>query len=344
MRVLVTGHKGFIGTILTPMLVDRGYDVAGLDSDLYRNCTYGEPPLKVAETIKDVRDVDESDVEGFDAIIHLAALSNDLLGNINPALTMEINHAASVRLAELAKSVGVPRFLFSSSCSMYGAGGDDFLDESARFNPVTPYAESKVLGERDIAKLADDHFSPVFLRNATAYGVSPRMRFDLVLNNLVAWAYTTGNILMKSDGTPWRPIVHIEDISRAFIAMLEAPRHIIHNQSFNIGLNAENYRIRELADFVKETVPGCEIGYADGAGPDKRCYRVDFGKYASTFPESPLQWCARLGAKQIYESYKKYGLAKDEYEGVKYKRILHIMYLMENQFIDNTLRWMNGKN
>jgi nucleoside-diphosphate-sugar epimerase len=343
MRVLVTGHKGFIGTILVPMLVDRGYDVAGLDSDLYRNCTYGEPPIKVAETIKDVRDVDESDVEGFDAIIHLAALSNDLLGNINPELTMEINYAASVRLAELAKAVGVPKFLFSSSCSMYGAGGDDFLDEKAHFNPVTPYAESKVMSERDISKLADDHFTPVFLRNATAYGVSPRMRFDLVLNNLVAWAYTTGNILMKSDGTPWRPIVHIEDISRAFIAMLEAPKHLVHNQSFNIGLNAENYRIRELADFVKETIPGCEIEYADGAGPDKRCYRVDFSKYASTFPESSLQWNARRGAQQIYESYQKYGLEKGEYEGVRYKRILHIMYLLENQFIDNTLRWMNGK-
>ncbi|MBN1464817.1 SDR family oxidoreductase [candidate division KSB1 bacterium] len=344
MKVLVTGHKGFIGTILTPMLLERGYEVVGLDSDLYRNCTYGEPPVEVKELIKDVRDAEESDVKGCDAIIHLAALSNDLLGNINPELTMEINYRASVRLAKLAKAAGVPRFLFSSSCSMYGAGGDDFLDESARFNPVTPYAESKVLSERDIAKLADENFSPVFLRNATAYGVSPRMRFDLVLNNLAAWAYTTGNILMKSDGTPWRPIVHIEDISRAFIAMLQAPRHLIHNQAFNIGLNAENYRIRELADFVKETIPGCEIGYAEGAGPDKRCYRVDFSKYAQAFPESPLQWSARRGAQQIYASYKKYGLGKDEYEGVKYKRILHIMHLLENKLIDNSLRWINGKN
>ena len=341
MKVLVTGHKGFIGTVLVPMLLEKGHDVVGLDSDLFRNCTYGDEPTSVPEIIKDVRDADIKDVAGFDAVMHLAALSNDLLGNINPELTLDINYRASVRLAELAKSADVPRFLFSSSCSMYGAAGDDFLNESAKFNPVTPYAESKVLSERDISKLADDNFSPVFLRNSTAYGVSPRMRFDLVLNNLMAWAFTTGHILMKSDGTPWRPIVHIEDISRAFITLMEAPREKAHNQAFNIGLNEENYRIRELADIVKETISGCDIEYAEGAGPDRRCYRVDFKKYTNTFPDNPLLWNARKGAQQILESYKKFGLNKDEYEGIKYKRIAHIKHLMNEGLIEETLRWVS---
>ena len=340
MKVLVTGHKGFIGTVLAPMLIEHGHEVVGLDSDLYRKCTFGDEPAKVDEIIKDVRDVELADVLGFDAVMHLAALSNDLLGNINPELTLDINYRASVRLAELAKKAGVPRFLFSSSCSMYGASGDNFLDENSDFNPVTPYAESKVLSERDISKLADDNFSPVFLRNSTAYGVSPRMRFDLVLNNLMAWAFTTGNILMKSDGTPWRPIVHIEDISRAFITLLQAPRDAVHNQAFNIGLNEENYRIRELADIVKQTIAGCEIEYADGAGPDTRCYRVDFKKYTNTFKDVPLQWNARLGAQQILESYQKYGLEKDEYESVRYKRIAHIKYLLTEGLLDESLRWV----
>ena len=339
MKVLVTGHKGFIGTVLVPMLLEKKYDVVGLDSDLYRRCTYGEAPVQIPEIFKDVRDVELGDVKGFDAIMHLAALSNDMLGNINPELTLDINYRASVRLAELAKEAGVSRFLFSASCSMYGAAGDNFLDETSTFNPVTPYAESNVLSERDIRTLADETFSPIFLRNATAYGVSPRMRFDLVLNNLMAWAYTTGSILMKSDGTPWRPIVHIEDISRAFMTLLEAPRDLVHNQAFNIGLNDENYRIRELAAIVKETIPGCEIEYAEGAGPDKRCYRVDFQKYTAAFSDKPLQWNARKGAQQIYESYQKYGLDKDEYEGVKYKRIAHIMYLMDEGLLDDSLRW-----
>jgi len=343
LKVLVTGHKGFIGAVLVPMLLKKGHDVVGLDSDLYRNCTYGDAPKAVKEIIKDIRDVELMDVIGFDAIMHLAALSNDLLGNLNPELTLDINYRASVHLAELAREAGVPRFLFSSSCSMYGAAGDDFLDESADFKPVTPYAESKVLSERDISQLADDRFSPVFLRNATAYGVSPRMRFDLVLNNLTAWAFTTGNILMKSDGTPWRPIVHIEDISRAFVTLLEAPREVVHNQAFNIGINEENYRIRELADIVKNTVPGCDIEYAQGAGPDKRCYRVDFSKYRQTFKEAPLQWNARKGAVQIFESYKKYGLEKDEYEGVRYKRIAHIKHLISQNILDENLRWIGDE-
>jgi nucleoside-diphosphate-sugar epimerase len=321
------------------MLLKAGHDVLGLDSDLYRNSTYGASLPTIPELVKDIRDIEKPDLQGIDGIIHLAGLSNDVLGNLNPDLTYEINHAASVRLAEMARELGIVRFVFASSCSNYGAAGDALQDEHGELNPVTPYAISKVLVERDVAQLANDTFSPVFMRNATAYGVSPRLRFDIVLNNLTAWAYTTGRILLKSDGTPWRPLVHIEDISRAAIAALEAPRDVIHNQAFNVGLNAENYRMRQLAEVVRETVPGCEIAFADGAEPDKRNYRVDFGKYASTFPDSPLEWDVRRGARQIYESYRQYGLMKDEYEGPKYKRIAQIEQLLAAGLLDQTLRW-----
>jgi nucleoside-diphosphate-sugar epimerase len=272
--------------------------------------------------------------------MHLAALSNDPLGNLNPDLTYEINHLASVKLAKLGKEVGVPRYIFSSSCSTYGAAaGEEMLTEEAEFNPVTPYGHSKVLVEKEVAELADDKFSPTFLRNATAYGVSPRLRFDIVLNNLVAWAYSTGKVLIKSDGTPWRPIIHIEDISRAFIAALHAPRDVVHNQAFNVGRNDQNYRIRDLADIVKETVPGCEIEYAQDAGPDKRTYRVDFSKIAAKLPEFTPQWDARKGAQELYEAYKKCDLKLDEFDGPKYKRIDHIKLLLNNGMLDSSLRW-----
>jgi len=340
MRILVTGDKGYIGTVLVPMLTKLGHDVVGLDTDLYQRCTFGDE-LPETKTIRmDLRDVEAKDVEGFDAVMHLAALSNDPLGNINPDLTYDINHHASVKLAKAAKEAGVPRYIFSSSCSTYGAAeGDEMLTEGANFNPVTPYGESKVFVERDVAKLADDKFSPVFLRNATAYGVSPRLRFDIVLNNLVAWAFATGKVLIKSDGTPWRPIIHIEDISRAFIAALNAPRDVIHNQAFNVGRNDQNYRIREIADIVKETVPGCEIEYAQDAGPDKRSYRVDFSKIAEKLPEFKPQWDARKGAQELYETYKQYGLKLDDFEGPKYKRIDHIKLLLSEGKLDSSLRW-----
>ncbi len=341
MRVLVTGHKGYIGTVMVPMLQAAGHDVVGLDSDLYRNSTYGELPPKCDEILKDVRDVEKNDLENVDGIIHLAGLSNDTLGDLNPELTYEINHAASVRLACIAKELGINRFVFASSCSNYGAAGDGLQDESAVLNPVTAYAISKVMVERDLSAMADENFSPVFMRNATAYGVSPRIRFDIVLNNLTAWAYTTGRVLLKSDGTPWRPLVHIADISLAAIAMLTAPKEVVHNQAFNVGLNSENYQIRELAQVVQETVPNCEIGFANGAEPDKRNYRVDFSKYSHSFPEHKLRWNVRQGAKEIFDLYQRYELKKDEYEGPQYKRIAQIKLLLGTGQLDDTLRWRN---
>jgi nucleoside-diphosphate-sugar epimerase len=321
------------------MLLNKGYEVIGLDSDLYERSTFGTGIVDIPELKKDVRDVELEDLAGIETVLHLAGLSNDPLGNLNPNLTHEINYLASVKLAQLAKQAGVSRFIFSSSCSNYGAGGTDWLTEESAFNPVTPYGVSKVKVEQDVSQLADDNFSPTFLRNATAYGVSPRLRFDLVLNNLVAWALTTGQVYIKSDGTPWRPIVHIEDISRAFIAVLEAPKELIHNQAFNVGRNEDNYQIRDLANIVKEIVPNCQIEYAPDGGPDKRCYRVDCSKIAQTLPDFQPQWDARKGAIELYETYQKVGLTLEEFEGPKYQRIAHIKYLMGQDLLDENLRW-----
>jgi len=342
MKVLLTGHKGYIGTVLTPMLTEAGHQVTGYDSDLFRRCTFGADPVAIPEIIKDIRDVTRDDVEGFDAVLHLAGLSNDPLGDLNPELTFDINHRASVRLAELAKDAGVERFIFSSSCSNYGAAGDNMIDETGACNPVTPYGESKVFVERDVSKLADDNFHPTFLRNATAYGVSPRLRFDLVLNNLVAWAYTTGKVYIKSDGSPWRPIVHIGDISRAFVAALEAPVESVHNRAFNVGRTSENYRIREIADIVEETVPGCRIEYAADGGPDKRCYRVSCDLIQQTLPSFEPVWDTRKGAQELYEAYRGIGLTLEEFEGKKYKRIDHIRSLIEEGVVDPALRWQGA--
>ena len=339
MRLLVTGHKGYIGTVMVPMLLGAGHEVVGLDTDLFQQCTFCPGIQDVEELLVDLRDVRRADLEGFDAVIHLAALSNDPLGDLNPEITYDINHAASVRLAQLAKDASVPRFLYSSSCSSYGQAGDDLVDESADLHPITAYAISKVRVEQDVAALADDGFSPTFLRNATAYGVSPRLRFDLVLNNLVAWAFAKGRVHIKSDGTPWRPIVHIEDISRAFLAVLAAPREVIHNQALNVGQTEENYRIRELAEIVREVVPGSRIDYATDGGPDPRCYRVDFGKIARLLPEFKPQWTARRGAEELYAAYRKIGLVLEDCEGPRFKRIDHLKHLLATGRVDATLRW-----
>jgi nucleoside-diphosphate-sugar epimerase len=338
-RILITGHKGYIGTVMVPMLLGAGHEVVGLDSDLFRQCTFAPGIHEIPELRVDLRDVETADLDGFEALIHLAALSNDPLGDLNPGITYDINHVASVRLARLAKSARVARFLYSSSCSSYGKAGDDLVDETAELHPITAYAVSKVRVERDVAALANDHFSPTFLRNATAYGVSPRLRFDLVLNNLVAWAYTKGRVHIKSDGSPWRPIVHIEDISRAFLAALAAPREVVHNQALNVGQTEENYRIRELAAIVQEVVPGSHIEYAKDGGPDPRCYRVDFGKIQRVLPEFKPQWNARRGAEELYAAYRGVGLVLEDCEGPRFKRIDHLKHLMATGRVDATLRW-----
>jgi nucleoside-diphosphate-sugar epimerase len=338
MKILLTGHKGYIGSVAASMVKAAGHEVVGLDSDLFAGCDFGPVPSPIPEIHKDLRNVIKTDLVGFDAVLHFAALSNDPLGDIDPALTYDINHIASIRLAKAAKSAGVKKFVFSSSCSTYGAAGDDLHDEAASLNPVTPYGESKVLAERDLGKLADDHFSPVCMRNATAYGVSPRLRLDIVLNDLVAGAFLTGKIQVKSDGSPWRPITHIRDIIAAALAAAEAPRSTVHNEVFNVGRTDENYRISELAEIVAETVPGSKIEYAPGGGPDKRCYRVSCEKIKRMLPSFRPQWTARKGAKELYDAYVSVGLTNDDILGGRFVRIKQIQRLLQNRELDPTLR------
>jgi len=339
-RVLVTGHHGYIGSVLVPLLLGAGHEVFGLDTYLYEGCDLGDDQAAPVPSLrKDVRDVVPDDLDGFDAVMHLAALSNDPTGDLNPRCTYAVNHRASVSLAQAAKQAGVERFLFSSSCSLYGAAQKDWIDETAAFNPVTAYGESKVLAERDIDLLADESFSPTFLRNATAHGLSVRHRGDLVVNNLTAFAFATGEVLMQSDGSPWRPLVHIEDISRAFLGLLEAPRERIHREAFNIGGDEENYQIRDVARIVEEVVPGSRVAFAVGAGPDKRSYRVSFAKFARAFPELRPRWTVRASAEQMLAAYRDHGLSIGELEGSRFIRIARLKELIAEGRLDETLRW-----
>jgi nucleoside-diphosphate-sugar epimerase len=340
MRILLTGHDGYIGHVLTPMLLGRGHEVTGLDSCLYDGCGFAPAnAMPVPVLRKDVRQVALDDLRGFDAVVHLAGISNDPLGDLAPQTTYAINHEASVRLARLAKQAGVKRFVFSSSCSNYGAAGDSYLDENASFNPVTPYAESKVWTERDVTPLADDSFSPTFLRSSTAFGVSTRLRGDLVVNNLVGYAVTSGEVLIKSDGMPWRPLVHIEDISRAFTAVLEAPRESVHKEAFNVGTTAENYRVKEIAQMVAEVVPNSKVTYANDASPDKRNYRVNCDKIKRVLPSFDPQWTVRKGVEEVYAAYTKHGTTAEDFLSSNFVRLKKIRELQSAGMLDDTLSW-----
>ena len=339
LRVLLTGHDGYIGSVMGPFLARQSHQVVGLDTGFFEGCDLSEDSPDFPLIRKDIRDIAAADLAGFDAVIHLAALCNDPLGQLNPDLTMEINHAASVRLASLARDAGVGRFLYSSSCSMYGASGDAVLAEEADLSPLTAYAVSKVRSEADISHLATTSFSPVFLRNATAYGASPRLRADVVLNNLTCWAFASGKIKIMSDGTPWRPIVHIEDISRAFAAALTAPVENIHNQAINIGVNGENYRVRDIAEIVRQEMPDCVVEYAGQGGPDPRNYRVDFSKAMKLLPDFHPQWDARRGVRELLDALKARAGSRDDFLDGRFTRLVRLRHLIESARLDASLRW-----
>jgi nucleoside-diphosphate-sugar epimerase len=340
MRVLVTGHHGYVGSVLSSFFAEAGYDVVGVDTFFYKGCDLWDDEQALAVIDRDVRDLGPGDLAGFDAIVHLAGLSNDPLGALSPSLTYEINAEASVMLGRSAREAGVGRFIFASSCSLYGTSGTETaVDETAGLAPLTAYAESKVRAEEGLAALADERFSPVFMRNATVYGVSPRLRIDLVLNNLVGWAYTTGKVRVLSDGTPWRPLLHVRDLAAAALAILEAPREVVHNEAFNIGADSENYQVRDLAEIVRTTVPGCEVEYAGDGNPDPRSYRVDFGKFHRALPNTGLSWSAEEGARELLDAYGDAGLRREQLEDASFTRLVSLQQRLETGDLDEALRW-----
>jgi nucleoside-diphosphate-sugar epimerase len=340
MKILLTGHHGYIGSVCAPVLAAAGHEVVGLDTHFYRGCDLPSASAPaIPEITADVRDVRPEQLEGFDAVAHFAALSNDPIGDFSPELTREINFEATVSLARAAREAGVRRFLFSSSCSMYGASTDEAVDESAPLRPLSAYAESKVRSEEALAELAGPEFATVSMRNATAYGVSPRLRVDLVLNNLVGWAHTTGRVKIMSDGTPWRPLIHVEDISKATLAALEAPEDAVRGEAFNVGRDSENYQVRQLGDIVREVVEGSEVEYAGSGDPDPRSYRVSFAKLARTFPELELRWTAKTGADELAAAYRAAELGLAEFESDRFTRLKRLRLLLDRGELDPTLRW-----
>jgi nucleoside-diphosphate-sugar epimerase len=338
-RVLITGHEGYIGSVMAPAFLEAGYDVVGLDVGYFGDCSLVRDPVEVPSVRKDIRDLERADVEGFDAVVHLAALSNDPIGNLNEAWTDEINYQASVRLAELAREAAVERFLFSSSCIMYGMSEALVVDEEAPLDPKTEYARSKVRAERAISELAHDAFSPTFLRNGTVYGLSPRMRFDTVFNDLLGSAVATGKIVVYGDGRPWRPVVHVKDLVRAFMAVLEAPREAVHDQAFNTGADHLNHQVGELARIAAETVPGCELEVLGEPGADQRTYKADFGKFARTFPGFEFEWPPAKGARELYEAFDSIGLTTDAFTDDRYTRLRWLRRLIDGGSLDQSLRW-----
>jgi len=339
MRVLLTGHNGYIGSVMAPMIQAAGHDVVGLDTGYFRDCTLLADDGGPAAIRKDIRDLERADLEGFEAVVHLAALSNDPIGNLNEDWTRQINLEGSVRLAELAKAAGVERFLFSSSCIMYGMSEAAVVSEDAPLDPKTEYARSKVEGERAISALAAEGFSPTFLRNGTVYGLSPRMRFDTVFNDFVGSATANGRIVIHSDGEPWRPVVHVRDVARAFAAVLETPRERVHDEAFNVGADELNQQVIALARIASSTVPGCELEVRAEPGADQRTYRTDFGKFARAFPDFGFEWNAEKGARELYEAFTDIGLTAQEFEDRRFTRLRWLRHLLDTRRLDDSLRW-----